>query len=59
MLYGKVVRPLRSVNPDKVSGHEPFADNIKSNKQKLRSHVEAVKGQGGYPCRPPEVDLLG
>merc|ERR1719193_3040683 len=91
MLYGKVVRPLRSVNPDQadycglivskseegkvlgeyqfgiasllnkkellqegdpvnfqVSAHEPFAINIKSNKQKLRSHVEAVKGQFGF-----------
>jgi len=91
MLYGKVVRPLRSVNPDQadycgliqskseegrvlgeyqfgiasllnkkellqegdpvnfqVSAHEPFAVNIKSNKQKLRSHVEAVKGQFGF-----------
>jgi len=91
MLYGKVVRPLRSVNPDQadycglivskseegkvigeyqfgiasllnkkellqegdpvnfqVSVNEPFAYNIKSNKQKLRSTVEAVKGQFGF-----------
>ena len=84
---GKVVRPLRSVNPDQsdycgliaaksedgtilgqyefgiasllnkkellqegdpvsfqVSQTENFALNVKSNKQKLRSHVEAVKG---------------
>ena len=84
---GKVVRPLRSVNPDQsdycgliaaksedgtilgqyefgiasllnkkellqegdpvsfqVSQSENFALNVKSNKQKLRSHVEAVKG---------------
>ena len=27
-----------------VSANEPFAINVKSNKQKLRSHVEAVKG---------------
>jgi len=89
---GKVVRPLRSVNPDqsdycgliaakseedgKILGHyefgiasllnkkellqegdpvsfqlsqtEAFALNVKSNKQKLRSHVEAVKGQFGF-----------
>jgi len=88
---GKVVRPLRSVNPDQsdycgliqarsedgtvigeyefgiasllnkkellqegdpvnfqVSSLENFALNIKSNKQKLRSHVEAVKGQFGF-----------
>jgi cold shock CspA family protein len=91
MLYGKVARPLRSVNPDQadycglivskseegkilaeyqfgiasllnkkellqegdpvnfqVSLNEPFAYNIKSNKQKLRSTVEAVKGQFGF-----------
>ena len=88
VLNGKVVRPLRSVNPDQsdycgliaakseegtilgkyefgiasllnkkellqegdpvsfqVSTAENFALNVKSNKQKLRSHVEAVKGQ--------------
>jgi len=88
---GKVVRPLRSVNPDQsdycgliaaksedgtilgqyefgiasllnkkellqegdpvsfqVSQTENFALNVKSNKQKLRSHVEAVKGQFGF-----------
>merc|ERR1719419_912304 len=88
---GKVVRPLRSVNPDQsdycgliaaksedgtilgqyefgiasllnkkellqegdpvsfqVSTSENFALNVKSNKQKLRSHVEAVKGQFGF-----------
>ena len=87
VLNGKVVRPLRSVNPDQsdycgliaaksddgtvlgqyefgiasllnkkellqegdpvsfqVSLTENFALNVKSNKQKLRSHVEAVKG---------------
>ena len=87
VLNGKVVRPLRSVNPDQsdycglivaksedgtilgqyefgiasllnkkellqegdpvsfqVSTSENFALNVKSNKQKLRSHVEAVKG---------------
>ena len=89
VLNGKVVRPLRSVNPDQadycgliahkdlndgsvlgefefgiasllnkkellqegdpvsfqVSAAENFALNVKSNKQKLRSHVEAVKGE--------------
>merc|ERR1719225_722026 len=92
VLNGKVVRPLRSVNPDQadycgliahkdlndgsvlgeyefgiasllnkkellqegdpvsfqVSAAENFALNVKSNKQKLRSHVEAVKGQFGF-----------
>merc|ERR1719225_2164988 len=91
VLNGKVVRPLRSVNPDQsdycgliaaksddgtvlgqyefgiasllnkkellqegdpvsfqVSLTENFALNVKSNKQKLRSHVEAVKGQSGF-----------
>ena len=28
-----------------MSVSEPFALNVKSNKQKLRSHVEAVKGE--------------
>ena len=31
-----------------VSQAENFALNVKSNKQKLRSHVEAVKGQFGF-----------
>ena len=31
-----------------VSQTENFALNVKSNKQKLRSHVEAVKGQFGF-----------
>ena len=31
-----------------VSALENFCVNIKSNKQKLRSHVEAVKGQFGF-----------
>merc|ERR1719347_20474 len=91
VLNGKVMRPLRSVNPDQadycgliiaknedgvipgefefgiasllnkkellqegdpvnfqVSQAENFALNVKSNKQKLRSHVEAVKGQFGF-----------
>merc|ERR550532_3713746 len=91
VLNGKVMRPLRSVNPDQadycglivaksedgtilgefefgiasllnkkellqegdpvnfqVSQSENFALNVKSNKQKLRSHVEAVKGQFGF-----------
>jgi len=91
LLNGKVIRPLRSVNPDQadycglivaksddgtivgeyefgiasllnkkellqegdpvnfqVSQNENFALNVKSNKQKLRSHVEAVKGQFGF-----------
>ena len=91
VLNGKVMRPLRSVNPDQadycglivaksedgtvlgeyefgiasllnkkellqegdpvnfqVSQTENFALNVKSNKQKLRSHVEAVKGQFGF-----------
>merc|ERR1719187_499 len=91
VMNGKVVRPLRSVNPDQsdycgliqcrgedgtvlgeyefgiasllnkkellqegdpvnfqVSTLESFALNVKSNKQKLRSHVEAVKGQFGF-----------
>merc|ERR550519_1357784 len=91
VLNGKVLRPLRSVNPDQsdycgliqsrgedgtvlgeyefgiasllnkkellqegdpvnfqVSALENFCVNIKSNKQKLRSHVEAVKGQFGF-----------
>merc|ERR1719347_1158563 len=91
VINGKVLRPLRSVNPDQadycgliiaknedgvilgeyefgiasllnkkellqegdpvnfqVSLAENFALNVKSNKQKLRSHVEAVKGQFGF-----------
>ena len=31
-----------------VNQAENFALNVKSNKQKLRSHVEAVKGQFGF-----------
>ena len=31
-----------------MSQAENFALNVKSNKQKLRSHVEAVKGQFGF-----------
>lgn len=31
-----------------MSQSENFALNVKSNKQKLRSHVEAVKGQFGF-----------
>ena len=97
---GKVVRPLRSVNPDQadycglivaksddgsvlgefefgiasllnkkellqegdpvnfqVSQAENFALNVKSNKQKLRSHVEAVKGKF-VRCEMETVEML-
>jgi hypothetical protein len=37
-----------------VSVSEPFALNVKSNKQKLRSHVEAVKGTSATLPRIPQ-----